>query len=453
MSLKSFQTSFLHRKVRNFLAPPAEYDWVLEAEWARIQQVPVKARTLLYGITLTVIALLVWANLAVIDEVARGQGKVVPSQKLQIVQSFDGGIVQDILVSEGEQVAAGQVLVRIDPTRFVSSLQENASQQQGLQAKADRLQALIDARPLKFSDTPENTAEAITNGEEALYQSNLQELQQLQSGYNSRISQKQQDLAAYQAEYAQYERSKGLIEQELAVTRPLLESGAVSAMDILRLERQQVELNGSLQRAAAAIQRSESAIREEQNAKQEARLKMINQWRRELAEATSKLAVLAQSKTGLEDVVAQSELRSPIKGTVQRLLFNTLGGVISPGSQVVEIVPLNDQLIVEAKISPKDIAFIQHRQPAILKFSAYDFAIYGGMKAEVDHISADTITDEKDNTFYIVRLRTITSIGDTPLEILPGMTAQVDIITGERSVMDYLLKPIINAASSALRER
>lgn len=453
MSLKISQTSFLQRKVRKFLAPPAEYDWVMEAEWARIQQKPIKAQVLLYGIAVTIIALIVWANMAVIDEVARGQGKVVPSQKLQIVQSFDGGIVQDILVSEGEQVTAGEVLVRVDPTRFVSSLQENASQQQGLRAKADRLQALIDDRPLQFSDTLKNLAEDIKQGEEALYQSNLQELQQLQSGYHSRILQKQQDQAAYKAEFAQYERSKVLIDKELAVTRPLLESGAVSTMDIIRLERQQVELNGSLQRAMAAIQRSESAINEEQNAKQEARLKVINQWRRELAEATSKLAVLAQSKTGLEDVVAQSELRSPINGTVQRLLFNTLGGVISPGSQVVEIVPSNDQLIVEAKISPKDIAFIRHRQPAILKFSAYDFAIYGGMKAEVDHISADTITDEKDNTFYIVRLRTVTPVGDTPLEILPGMTAQVDIITGERSVMDFLLKPILNAASSALGER
>ncbi|WP_218355059.1 HlyD family type I secretion periplasmic adaptor subunit [Alteromonas lipotrueiana] len=452
MSGAASQSSFLHRKVRDFLAPPAEYDWVLEAEWARIQQTPAKARRLLYGIAITILALVLWANFAIIDEVARGEGKVVPSQKLQVVQSYDGGIVQDILIREGQQVAAGQVLVRVDPTRFVSSLQENASQQEGLQAKADRLRALIDNRPLEFSVSLGENA-AIKSGEQALYRSNLQELEQLMGGYHSRISQKQQDLASYKAEYGQYKRSKELIDQELAVTRPLLASGAVSQMDILRLERQQVELDGSIQRASAAIQRSESTITEERNAQQEARLRMINQWRRELAEATSKLGVLKQSKTGLEDVVAQSELRSPIKGTVQRLLFNTVGGVISPGSQVVEIVPLDDQLIVEAKISPKDIAFIQLGQPAILKFSAYDFAIYGGMEAEVEHISADTITDDKDNTFYVVRLRTVTPVGDEPLEILPGMTAQVDIVTGERSVMNFILKPILNAASSALKER
>lgn len=452
MSAAASQSSFLHRKVRDFLAPPAEYDWVLEAEWARIQQTPAKARRLLYGIAITILALVLWANFAIIDEVARGEGKVVPSQKLQVVQSYDGGIVQDILIREGQQVTAGQVLVRVDPTRFVSSLQENASQQEGLQAKADRLQALIDSRPLEFSVSLGENA-AIKSGEQALYRSNLQELDQLMGGYHSRISQKQQDLASYKAEYGQYKRSKELIDQELAVTRPLLASGAVSQMDILRLERQQVELDGSIQRASAAIQRSESTITEERNAQQEARLRMINQWRRELAEATSKLGVLKQSKTGLEDVVAQSELRSPIKGTVQRLLFNTVGGVISPGSQVVEIVPLDDQLIVEAKISPKDIAFIQLGQPAILKFSAYDFAIYGGMEAEVEHISADTITDDKDNTFYVVRLRTVTPVGDEPLEILPGMTAQVDIVTGERSVMNFVLKPILNAASSALKER
>ena len=453
MNTVKVQGALLKRVMRNWMAPPADYDWVLEAEWARIQQTPTKARRMLYFIVATLLALLLWSHFAIIDEVARGEGKVVPSQQLQIVQSYDGGMVQDILIREGQQVEAGQILVRVDPTRFVSSLKENASQQQGLLAKVARLRALIDDTPLVFSEALSAAAPQITANEQALYASNLQERSQLSSGYDSRISQKQQDLAAYQAEYAQYERSKALIEQELAVTRPLLDTGAVSPMDILRLDRQLVELTGSLQRTAAALQRSKSAISEERTAQQEARLKMLNQWSRELAEATSKLAVLKQSKTGLEDVVAQAELRSPIRGTVQRLLFNTVGGVISPGSQVVEIVPLDDQLIVEAKMSPKDIAFIKLGQPAILKFSAYDFSIYGGMEAQVEHISADTITDEKDNTFYIVRLRTLSSIGDKALEILPGMTTQVDIVTGERSVLNFILKPILKAASSSLKER
>ena len=181
--------------------------------------------------------------------------------------------------------------------------------------------------------------------------------------------------------------------------------------------------------------------------------KMINQWHRELTESASRLAVLEQSKAGLEDVVSQSVLRSPVKGTIQRLLFNNEGAVVTPGSPVAEIIPIDDQLIIEAKIAPKDIAFITLGQAAVVRFSAYDFSIYGGMRAEVTHISADSITDDKDNTYYIVRLQTISTIGESPLEILPGMTAEVDIITGERSIIDFILKPLKKAASTAFTER
>ncbi|WP_137167921.1 HlyD family type I secretion periplasmic adaptor subunit [Salinimonas lutimaris] len=447
------EASLLKKAVRNWMAPPPDYDWVLEAEWARIQQTPTKAKRMLYVIIATIAGFLIWAALAIIDEVARGEGKVVPSQKLQVIQSYDGGMVQEILVREGQLVEKGQVLVRVDPTRYVSSLQENATQQIGLQAKIARLQALVNNTPLVFSAGLEHTGGQVVASERSLYLSNLDEQQKLARGFDSRIAQRQQDLAAARADLSQYQQSRELIKQELAVTRPLLASGAVSEMDILRLDRQLVELNGSVDRTLAAVERSLSAIAEAQSAQEEAAIKARNQWSRELAEATSKLAVLAQSKTGLEDVVAQSEIRAPVKGTVQRLLFNTVGGVLTPGSQVVELIPHDDQLIVEAKISPKDIAFIQYGQQAIVKFSAYDFSIYGGMQARVEHISADTVTDEKDNTFYIVRLRTMSSLNQQALEILPGMTAQVDIVTGERSVMDYLLKPILKATSSSLSER
>ena len=165
------------------------------------------------------------------------------------------------------------------------------------------------------------------------------------------------------------------------------------------------------------------------------------------------MATLQQSQTSLEDVVSQADIRSPINGTVQRLLINTVGGVITPGSAVVELVPQDDQLIVEAKVSPKDIAFIRQGQPAILKFSAYDFTIYGGMSAEVQPISADAITNDKDETYYLVRLETKRSIADESLDILPGMIVQVDILTGKKTVLNYILSPLFNVTASALRER
>ena len=227
----------------------------------------------------------------------------------------------------------------------------------------------------------------------------------------------------------------------------------MSEIEILRLERQIIELEGSIAKSKVAIERGLSAIEEEVIKKEESRLRLINKWNQELTDAVGEMATLQQSQTSLEDVVSQAELRSPINGTVQRLLINTVGGVITPGSAVVELIPQDDQLIVEAKVSPKDIAFIREGQPAILKFSAYDFTIYGGMSAEVQHISADAITNEKDETYYLVRLETKRSIADEGLEILPGMIVQVDILTGKKTVLNYILSPLSNVTSSALRER
>ena len=288
--------------------------------------------------------------------------------------------------------------------------------------------------------------------ETALYYSSIRELEETEARFESRIAQREQDVESFRSELKQFQDTLTLAERELSVTRPLLESGAVSEIDILRLERQIIENQGAIQRTRAAIFRSEATIDEEQNNLKEARLKMQNRWSEELNEAVATLQTLQESQTGLQDVVKQSEMRAPVSGTVQRLLVNTVGGVITPGSAVAELIPSDDVLLVEAKIPPKDIAFLKLGQPAILKFSAYDYAIYGGMNASVEHISADTVTDDQDRTFYLVRLST--AARDTgELDILPGMMVQVDIITGKRTVMQYLLNPLIRASTSALRER
>lgn len=443
----------LQKLVRNWLAPPAGQDWVLEAEWARIMQTPVKARGLLYCVVGVLFLLVVWAYFAEIDEVAKGDGKVIPSQQLQVLQSYDGGIVQDILVSEGQQVKRGQVLLRVDPTRYISSLEENTTQFGALAAKVQRLRALTQGSNLRFEEALAEQAPNIVENERKLYNSNLAELDEVAAGSDSRILQRQQDVQEERANLSQYKSVLELSKKELSVTKPLLASGAVSEIEILRLERQIIELEGSIAKSKVAIERGLSAIEEEVIKKEESRLRLINKWNQELTDAVGEMATLQQSQTSLEDVVSQAELRSPINGTVQRLLINTVGGVITPGSAVVELIPQDDQLIVEAKVSPKDIAFIREGQPAILKFSAYDFTIYGGMSAEVQHISADAITNEKDETYYLVRLETKRSIADEGLEILPGMIVQVDILTGKKTVLNYILSPLSNVTSSALRER
>ena len=444
---------WLQRLMRGWLAPPPGQDWVLEAEWSRIMQTPVKAKGLLYLVSIVLFLLVVWSYFAEIDEVAKGDGKVIPSQQLQVLQSYDGGIVQDILVGEGQTVKAGQVLLRVDPTRFLSSLEENTTQFAALAAKVQRLSALTQGKALRFNKELQEQAPSIIENERKLYNSNLAELDEVAAGSDSRIMQRRQDVEEERANLSQYQNVLSLTRKELSLTKPLLASGAVSEIEILRLERQVVELEGNITKSKVAIERGLNAIEEEIIKKEESRLRLVNRWNQELTDATGEMATLQQSQTSLEDVVSQADIRSPINGTVQRLLINTVGGVITPGSAVVELVPQDDQLIVEAKVSPKDIAFIRQGQPAILKFSAYDFTIYGGMSAEVQHISADAITNDKDETYYLVRLETKRSIADESLDILPGMIVQVDILTGKKTVLNYILSPLFNVTASALRER
>ena len=429
-----------------------QQDWVTEAEWARIHQEPLRARGLLYAIVISFGVLLIWAALAPLDEIARGDGKVIPSQKLQTLQSLDGGLVSDILVREGQIVEAGDVLVRVDPTRFIASFSESRAQFLSLSAEVARLEALISGNAPVFSTEVQEQPDLLQQ-EQRLYESSLAELTEQQELYANQIRQRQQEFNEASAAVEQHRNTLELTERELSVTRPLLASGAVSDIDILRLERDIVRIQGELNRATATRARSESAIAEARNKQREVRLTLLNRWQAQLADSSGKLQALTQAEQGLADKVAQADIRSPVRGTVQRLHINTVGGVLTPGREVVDIVPLDDKLVVEARIHPKDIAFIKQGQRATIRFSAYDFSVYGGIIASVSHISADTITDEKDNTYYLVRLITEHSTLRQELLIIPGMTAQVDIITGKRTVLSYLLKPLLRASATALTER
>jgi len=267
------------------------------------------------------------------------------------------------------------------------------------------------------------------------------------------MAQRQQEQSEAQAKRSAAQRGLELSQQELAQTKPLLASGAVSQVDILRLERDITKFRGDVEQSDAQIARAQAAIGESQRKIQEAELTFRNEARVELADATGKLNALTENAVGLADKVAKSQIKSPVRGRVQRLLANTVGGVVQPGKDIVEIVPLDDSLILEARVQPKDIAFIRPDQSATVKFSAYDFSIYGGLEAKVENISPDTIVDEKGNAFYLVRVRT-TKVGFTDkLPIIPGMTAEVDVLTGNKSVLSYLLKPVLKVRDGALRER
>jgi adhesin transport system membrane fusion protein len=434
-------------------APDDALDWAVDADWARLQQEPLRARALLRWAAVTLGVLVLWAAIAEVDEVTKGEGKVIPSSQLQIIQSVDGGVVEEIRVREGQAVEAGTLLVRIDPTRFVSNLRENQAQYLALTAKAARLEALSQGKPFTAPAEVAKTAPEIIERERTLFESSRAELEAQVSIAREQNNQRQQELHEVTARRDQAARGLDLVSQELAVTRPLVKSGAVSEVDILRLERDLARLKGERDQAAAQISRVQAAIAESNRKIQEVELNFRNQLREDLSDSMAKLGSLTAGSGALADRVAKAEVKSPVRGTVKRLLVNTVGGVVQPGKEVVEIVPTDDALLLEAKVKPKDIAFLHPGQPAMVKFTAYDFAIYGGLEATVEHIAADTVTDEEGNAFYIVRVRTHRPSLGRDLPIIPGMVAEVDVLTGKKSILSYLLKPVLRAKANALTER
>lgn len=429
-------------------------DFAADAQWAVGQQQARGSRILLWVSLLTVVALLVWASLGHIDEVVRGQGKVVPSRQVQVVQSLDGGIVEEILVRPGQHVEIGEVLLRIDPTRYSSSLGENKAELLALKAKAIRLESLASGEAFQIPADLMRDAPQIMEMERRLWESKTQELNTTLSIAKDQLRQRQQELQETQAHRDQASLSCSLTSEELAVTRPLLKSGAVSEVDLLRLQRDVARFCGEAKGAAAQIGRIQAAIQEAQRKGQESELNVRNLARAELSDIRAKLSTLEQGQLALVDRVKLAEVRAPVRGTINTLMANTVGGVVQPGKDILEIVPSDDSLLLEVQVSPRDIGFLHYGQKAQVKFTAYDFAIYGGLEGELEQIGANTITDEKGNSFYIAKVRTErTHVGDNSRPIIPGMQAEIHILTGRRTLMQYLLKPILRAKSNALTER
>ena len=428
-------------------------DWADDADWARLQQEPLRARALLRLAVLFLLLLVLWAAYAELDEVTRGDGKVVPTSQVQVIQSVDGGIVEELPVREGQLVEAGQLLLRVDSTRFLSTMLESRASLLALQAKALRLQALTQGG--SFLPPPELLRDApdIVAQEMRLYRSRREEISAQVSISQNQLMQRQQELNEVRARKEQAERGLELMLKELNATKPMVATGAVSEVEVLRLDREVARLRGDREQADAQISRVQAAIQEATRRIEEVQLTARNQMSSELSETMSKLSSMSEGGRALADKVKHADIRSPVRGTVKRLLVNTVGGVVQPGKEVVEIVPSDDALILEAQVSPRDIAFLHPGQEAMVKFTAYDFSIYGGLVAEVVNISADSVVDEKGNANYLVRVRTRKASLGPNLPIIPGMVAQVDILTGKKTVLAYLLKPVLRAKANALSER
>jgi adhesin transport system membrane fusion protein len=411
---------------------------------------------ILAATVLFLVVALLWAANATLDEVTRGEGKVIPSSKVQIVQNLEGGILEQILVREGELVERDQPLLQLDDTRFSSTFRETRLKYLALLAKSARLQAEANNQPLQIPDSVWQERGDLAGNEVALFESRAVELESNLSILREQESQTGHELAELRSKKNKIARSYELVRQELVMSEPLADEGAISEVEILRLKRSVNDLRGDLDASRLAIPRLQSAMEEMKDKIGDLEISFRTQARGELNEVEAELSGVEETLRSQQDRVSRTLVRSPVRGEVKQLKVTTIGGVIQPGMDLIEIVPIEGNLLVEAHVRPADIAFLRPNQDAQVKLTAYDYAIYGGLPAKLEHISADTITNEDGDSFYLIRVRTERShLGsdDNPLKIIPGMTAVVDILTGEKTVLDYLMKPVLRAREMALRER
>jgi adhesin transport system membrane fusion protein len=434
----------------------ADLEFMPETYAAEVESVPVAIHAVLWLTAIFFISAIVWANFATLDVVARAQGRVIPSSQLQVIQNLEGGILTEVLVQEGQLVKKGATLLLLDDTRFASSFNEGLLNSLSLEAKITRLKA--EANDLPYITPGGLSIDALDHytNEQNLFVARQREQNSALDILSQQLSQHHQTLAELNAEEQKLARNAAFAEKELSLTEPLVKTGAVSQVELLRLQVGVNESKGQLEVIQLSIPKALAVIAEAEEKIQERRQQFKLGAQTELNETKNQLSRLKFSNIALKDRVNRTDVRSPVEGTVKQILVNTVGAVIQPGMDLLEIVPANDTLLVEAMIRPADIAFIHPGQRATVKLSAYDFAIYGGLDSVLELISADTITDERGEHFFQIQVRTDKNhLGPdtTPLPIIPGMVATVDILTGEKTVMDYLLKPLKRAQEAALSER
>ena len=406
-------------------------------------------------IFLFVSSALLWMSWASIDVVIRGSGKVVPASQVQVIQSLEGGVVSDILISEGQLVQAGQALIKISDIAFSGSVEENRIKYLELLARSSRLTA--EAFDKEFAPNPEvqNALPKLNAAEQNLFKSNRQQLRETLSILDEQISQQQSALLETRSKKRQLEKSLKLMKQEIKIKKPLKKKGIISEVEFIQLLQREAEIEGELETIKLSIPRLQSIIDEARFKKKKELLDFRNRAKKELNEVNAEIARVREAQVALKDRVKRTTLRSPVKGIVQRLYANTIGGVVSPGNKVVEIVPQEDALLIELKVKPADIASVRVDQLARVKFSAYDFAIYGSLKASVIFVSADTVTNEEGQSYFIVRLKpekTYLGSAERPMPIKVGMTAEADIVTDKKTILQYLVQPVTRGLNKALRE-
>lgn len=411
---------------------------------------------MLISIAGLILILLVWMTFSNIDEITHGEGQVVPTSEIQVVQSLEGGVLKELLVTEGQTVKKGEVLMRISDVAFASEEQGTQAQQESLLIKRVRLEA--EANGKDFVIPPELIAKApdIARNEESLYKSRQRELDSAKAILNDKISSASAQISEIGAKVARLSESRKLVQQELEITRKMVEQRAVPKLDEIRLNRELNDISGQINEVAEERQGLQADLGAAQKERDDQENKFRSQALGELNDVQTQLSQLGSSLTALGDRVSRSELRSPVDGVVNKVMLKTVGGVVEPAMKLVEIVPADDKLKIIARVPPSEIAFLHPGQNVKVKISAYDPQRYGALDGELVRIGANSVRDNEGNIFFEIEVRTDKNhLGDeaSPLRITPGMVAQTEIITGDRSILAYLMKPVLRAKDRALTER
>jgi len=441
---------------------------------ALMTEVPSLHRLTIWALAGLIISFIVWSYYSSLEQVTSGQGKIIPSSQVQIIQSLDGGVLLELFVKEGMQVNKGDRLARIDDTRFRSDVEQQNQEVGSLKASIIRLRAELSsilvgeandwrlqiAITKKVVSFPEDLSEkspSLIKRHQDEYNGRLDSLVNQVAIQERQIMQRIQEVTELGSKIKTLRTSYNLAAKELALTRPLAKKNIVPKIELLKLERSVNTIRGELSAVRLLKPKLQASVEESILQRRDTVLVYRTKTRSELNELQSKLSNITEAQVGVQDKVTKALISSPVTGTIKTIHINTLGGVVQPGQTIVEIVPTDDKLLVEAKIKPSDIGFIYPGLPAVVKITAYDFARYGGLNGKVEHISADTIADDDGNSFYVIRIRTAASSiknkDNEEMNIIPGMMTSVDVITGKRTILEYILNPILRAKQAALRER
>jgi len=427
---------------------------------AREDRPPLFASASIFIIGALFVSSVAWASFAEVDEIARGEGKVIPASKTQIIQSSEPGVVQEIAVTIGQVVKKNDLIIRLDNTMNTSSLGEQQAKARALQARIARLKFEQSGNIEGSFPCPaeiQKIAPEICENEQKLLVARRGNFEVKLSVLKSRLDQRQNELDEANANLDRLTKNLEVSDRETALVESMVKKGLMARTEQIRVEREQTELHGQLNLAGESIKKAKAAITEAQLQVNELGLQLQQEALSDLTQALADLSVVDETIRGATDKVARTDIRSPVDGIVNTLDINTVGAFVQPGAVVAGIVPTSETLLVEARVSPRDVAFIRPDQDALIKITAYDFSIFGGIEGKVSNITADSLVDQKTGEpYYQVRVATerstLTRDGKT-YSIIPGMICSVDIKTGHKTILTYLLKPINKAREEAMSER